>query len=514
MEQNFKEIYRYLGAAYRHRLVAVIAALLVMTVVGIYGSTRPKIYRADSTVFIERGIIDNLVKGIAVMPNIKDKVRVLKYALLSRDLIVKTLEEIDSEIFTKPKAVQQNYIANLQKIIKIGVRGNDLFTVTLQGTDPIFIQKFINALVQQYVERSIASKKEEAYGANRFLAEQIQSFKQKLEKADDAIITFRNEKGIYFSADEKETLAEIKEYTKEVEFLDLEIESATAKKNQLKEQLAGMSPTTESLFSLDTDFASDDGVSSPQLASMEQRLNDLRLRYTENYPEIVRLKFEINALKKQLEMQSQDELGPVENNGGSTMTSINPLYLDVQQRLLEVQGDLSVARTEKQNMLRLIAKRKEALRTIPDVNKKLNVLTQERNSYQTLYNDLLGRLGKAEVSKQMEIGNKAATFRIVDAAVLPETPISPNLMKMLLLAIAAGLASAAGIIFLFENLDNRLRDPGLLESYGVEVIAIIPNIVDHQEMRRRRRKDLLLVTISGVYFCCFLGVFAFQMLSR
>jgi hypothetical protein len=87
-------------------------------------------------------------------------------------------------------------------------------------------------------------------------------------------------------------------------------------------------------------------------------------------------------------------------------------------------------------------------------------------------------------------------------------------MKMLLLAIAAGLASAAVIIFLLENLDNRLRDPGLLESYGVEVIAIIPNIVDHQEMRRRRRKDLLLVTISGVYFCCFLGVFALQMLSR
>ena len=333
-----------------------------------------------------------------------------------------------------------------------------------------------------------------------------------MKKAEDAITDFRNKQGIFFTVDEKTTLEEIKEYTKEIEKLELMIASMTSKKKQLKEQLTGMSPTVESIFSMDT--GSEYGMSSPQLAAMEQRLNDLRLRYTESYPEIVRLKFEINSLRQQLEAQAQDGVAQDEVAGGSKMTSFNPLYLDVQQRLLEVQGELSDARSKKQSMEQMIAKRKIELKNVPETRKQLNVLIQERNSYQVLYQELLGRMGKAEVSKQMEIGNKAATFRIVDAAILPETPISPNLMKMLLLAIVAGLASAAGIIFLFENLDNRLRDPSLLESYGVEVIAIIPNIVDHQEMRRRRRKDLLLVTISGVYFCCFLGVFAFQMLAR
>ena len=85
---------------------------------------------------------------------------------------------------------------------------------------------------------------------------------------------------------------------------------------------------------------------------------------------------------------------------------------------------------------------------------------------------------------------------------------------MLLLAIFAGLAVAAGVIFLLENLDNRLRDPDFLKNYGVEVIAIIPNIVDYQEVRQRRRKNLLLVSVAGAYFCCFLGVFAFQLLFR
>ena len=512
MEQNFKEIYRYLGAAYRHRLVAVIVALLVMTLVGAYTFTKPKIYQADSTVFIERSVIDRLVKGLAVTANINDKIRVLKYALLSRDLIVKTLEKIDSEIFIKSKAEQQNYIASLQKIIKISVRGNDLFTVTLAGPDPAFVQNFVNALVGQYVESNISLKRDEAYGANRFLEEQLQSFKQKLEKSDDAITTFRNQQGIYFLIDEKETLDEIKEYTQEIELLEQQIAALESKKLKLKEQLDGMSPTIESIFSLD--LGEEGELDDPQIAAMEQRLNDLRLRYTENYPEIVRIKFEINALRQRLATQTQDETVSAAAPGGSKMTSLNPLYLDVQQRLLEVEGELSDARSKKLNLARMIDKRKDQLKTVPETRKQLNVLIQERNSYQVLYQQLLARMGKAEVSKQMEIGNKAATFRIVDAAILPETPISPNLMKMLLLALAAGLGAAAGVIFLFENLDTRLRDPGLLATYGVEVIAIIPNIVNQQELRQQRRQDLLLVGISGGYFCCFLGVFAFQLLLR
>ncbi|RLB68892.1 MAG: hypothetical protein DRH07_11825 [Deltaproteobacteria bacterium] len=512
MEQNFKEIYRYLGAAYRHRLVAVIVALLVMTVVGAYTFTLPKIYQADSTVFIERSVIDRLVKGLAVTANINDKIRVLKYALLSRDLIVKTLEKIDSEIFTKSKAEQQDYIARLQKTIKIGVRGSDLFTVTLEGPDPAFVQNFVNTLVGQYVESNISLQRDEAYGANRFLEEQLQSFKQKLEKSEDAITAFRNKQGIYFSVDEKETLDEIKEYTREIEVLEQQIAAMKSRKIRLKEQLDGMSPTIESIFSID--MGEGDDLGNPQVAAMEQRLDDLRLRYTENYPEIVRIKFEINALRHRLATQTQDETVSAGTTGGSKMTSLNPLYLDVQQRLLEAEGELSDARSKKQNLARMIDKRKDQLKTVPETRKQLNVLIQERNSYQVLYQELLARMGKSEVSKQMEIGNKAATFRIVDAAILPETPVSPNLLKMLLLAVAAGLGAAAGIIFLFENLDNRLRDPGLLETYGVEVIAIIPNIINQQELSRRRRQDLLLVSFSGVYFCCFLGVFAFQLLSR
>jgi len=513
MQQNFQEVFRYVRAAYRYRFAAIISGLLIMTVVGGYSLTLPKLYQADSTVFIEKSVIDSLVRGIAVTPSINAKIRVLKYAMLSRDMIVKTLQKIDSDIFTKTASEQNAYIAGLQEKVQISIRGNDLFIVSLVDGDQKFVQEFVNALVNQYVEENTAAKRDEAYGANRFLDEQIQAFKQKLEKADDAITAFRREQGVFFTVDEEATLAEIKTHMTAIESLELTIDTLKKKKSQLQGQLETLSPTVESLFSVDDGF--NDMSMNPQLAAMEKKLADLRLRYTDNYPEIVRLKFEMAALKEKLENAKPEETAKQElGTGGSKMTSLNPLYLDVQQRLLEVQSELSEAQSKKKNEKKLISKREKELREIPEAKKQLNVLLQERNSFQKVYQELLGRKGQSEVSKQMEIGNKTATFRIVDPAIYPETPVSPNLFKMLVLTLAAGLATAGGLIFLLENLDGKLRSPDTLVEMGVDVVAVIPNISSADQVSQVRRKNLYLILFSSLYSALFLGVFVFLMIGN
>ena len=508
MNQKFKEIYRYTRALYRHRYLATVVALMVMTGIGAYSFFLPKLYQADSTVFIEKNVIDNLVKGIAVTPNINDKIRVLQYALSSRDLIVKALEDAGSDIFTKSKAEQQNYISNLRQETKISVRGSDLFTVSLIGKDPGFIQKYVNTLVGKYVEENTSSQREEAYGANRFLSEQIDAFKEKLEKAEDAIIAFRKKQGIYFSVDEKSTLEEIKSYLGKIEGIESSIETLNAKSKQLQQQLETLNPTVESIISADNGLQGIEG--DPQLLGMEKRLSDLRLRYTENYPEIIRLKFEIESLRKRL--TEQPETGrDIEE---SKMTSLNPLYLDVQQRLLEIQSELTSQQAEKQNLQKLVEKRETALHEVPVTRKQLKVLIEERDSMQKIYQDLLARMGQSEVSKQMEINNKSATFRVVDPAIYPEIPVSPNMLKMFLLAVAAGLGCAGGVIFLLENLDTRIRDIDFFNSIGIDVLAIIPNIVDKNESARIRKRDMIFFGVSSAYWLCFSGLFAIVIFLR
>ncbi len=499
--QNFKEIIRYLRALHRHRYLFVTVSLLVMTLIGAYAFTLPKKYSADTTVFIEKNVIDSLVRGIAVTPDINDRIRVLRYAILSRDLVTKTLEDVGSDIFTKSIAEQQDYISKLIERINLRIRGRELFILSLVDKDPVFAQKFVNTLVGNYVEENISAKRDETYGANRFLKEQIETFKAKLEAAEDKIIEFRKKNGIYFSVDEAATLANIRTLEGQIEDIELNEDTLKARKKQIKSQLDSL-PETIDMVS--------ETAEGGRLAEMEARLNNLLLKYTDNYPEVIRLRSEIDALKKRLAKPDNKENKPERTR----LTSLNPLHQELQGRLFDIDAELSSLAAKKLNLQRTIAKRENELREVPAARKELGILVQERDSIRNVYDELLGRMSQSEVSKQMEIGNKAATFRIVDAAVLPKVPVSPNMLKMFLLAVVGGLGCGVGVIYLLESMDTRVRDIAMFESLGVDVLAVVPSSIDPQVARRIRRKDAVVVLFAGIYFLCFTGVFVYEIYLR
>ena len=499
--QNFKEIIRYLRALYRHRYLFIVVSLLIMTLIGAYAFTLPKKYSADTTVFIERNVIDSLVRGIAVSPDINDRIRVLRYAILSRDLVTKTLEDIGSDVFTKPMGEQQSYISKLIERINLRIRGQELFILSLIDKDPVFAQKFVNTLVGKYVEENISSKRDETYGANRFLKEQIETFKTKLEAAEDKIIEFRKKNGIYFSVDEGATLANIRTLAGQIENIELTEDTLKARKKQIKSQLDSL-PETIDMVS--------ETAEGGRLAQMEARLNNLLLKYTDNYPEVIRLKSEIEALERRLAKPDNTENKPERTR----LTSLNPLHQELQGQLFGIDAELSSMAARKLNLQRTIAKRENELREVPEARKELGILVQQRDSIRNVYDELLGRMSQSEVSKQMEIGNKAATFRIVDAAVLPEVPVSPNMLKMFLLAVVGGLGCGVGVIYLIESMDTKVRDVAMFETLGVEVLAVVPSIIDPQVAKRAWRKDVMITFLAGIYFLCFTGVFVYEIYLR
>ena len=499
--QNFKEIYRHLGALYRYRYLFILVSLVVMTLIGVYSFVLPKKYSADTTVFIERNIIDNLVKGIAVSPDINARIKVLRYALLSRHLVTKTLEDIDSDVFLKPVAEQQLYVSQLTERIHLRIRGKELFTLSLVDKNPIFARDFVNTLVGIYVEENISAKRDETYGANRFLGEQIETFKAKLEESEDKIIDYRKENGVYFTVNEGATLTNIRDLESKIEEIVLSQETLQARRIQVQSQLDSL-PETIDMVS--------ESAEGNRLGEMEARLSNLLLKYTDNYPEVIRLKSEIDELKGRLSEPNRNK----SRSERTRLTSLNPLYQELQGWLFKLDAELSALTAKKLNLQNNLTKRETELRDVPAARKELGILIQERDSILNVYDDLLGRMSQSEVSKQMEIGNKAATFRIVDAAVLPEVPVSPNMLKMFLLALAGGIGCGIGIVYLLENMDSRVRDVTVFEDLGVDVLAVVPNISDPNAIKRAWRKDFLVAVITCVYLCCFTGVFVYEVYFR
>jgi succinoglycan biosynthesis transport protein ExoP len=95
---------------------------------------------------------------------------------------------------------------------------------------------------------------------------------------------------------------------------------------------------------------------------------------------------------------------------------------------------------------------------------KLGSLNSQLAAYETDLNDLLQ-------AHEVQVGD------VIEPAVRPIEPVSPDPVRNGILAIVAGLLLGIGLAFLRERLDDRLRGRGDLEEHvGAPVLAVIPKV--------------------------------------
>jgi len=348
---------------------------------------------------------------------------------------------------------------------------------------------YINTLVSRYVEENVSAKREEAYGANRFLSEQVGQFKEKLDKADEKVIKYRQEKGIYMAVDEASVIQEIKQLRTEIENINIMRNQLKATKNITQTQLKNEEPMTVAF----SRHAGNDAT----ITALENKMRQLLTKYNQNYPEVIRLKGEIETLKKQAATKPQDM--PSGDSMEPEMSTMNPVYQQLKQTLLQTEAEIDALDARRRQLISLAARKEGELRYIPEGRKVLTDLEKERDSYKNIYEQLLGRVGQSEVSKDMEIEDKATTFRIVDPAVLPMKPVSPDRVKLIFIGIFLGILGGIGGIVARENFSPSVNSLKTIKNLGVEVLAVIPNIFNAEEQQIKAKKDKLVYSIAGSY---------------
>jgi polysaccharide chain length determinant protein (PEP-CTERM system associated) len=491
MGNQQQEIIKYLKLLIKRRYWFIAVSLVVMSIV-VWGSFFiQKQYEAKSTVFIERNVIKEMVRGIALTPSSEDRIRVLKYALLSREFILKVLKELDLDTKTKNTRELENMIVGFQQKTNITIKNNDLFIVSLRDHDPKLAMNFINTLIRKYIEENVSSKRNEAYGANTFIVEQVKLYKDKLEKADQAIIEYRQKKGVYMSVDDRALINDIKNYQTEIDTLRIRHNEMVATRNSIKRQLKGEEPFTVSVLT-----RKQGGSADSQIIMREQRIKQLQSSYTDSYPEIIKLRAEIEALKSQ-----PKSANPIEQsmNEGDTSTS-NPIHQDLKQRMLQAEAEIDAIDAKMKQVGAVIARKEGELRNIPEGKKILANLEKERDAHRQVYDQLLSSQGKSDFSKQMEIEDKSTNFRIVDPAVVPVKPVSPDRVKLILLGIVAGIAAGFGAVILREVLDSTVKESKTFKEMGLEILAVIPRITNTHEDEKLNKRDRLIYILSASYF--------------
>ncbi len=114
-------------------------------------------------------------------------------------------------------------------------------------------------------------------------------------------------------------------------------------------------------------------------------------------------------------------------------------------------------------------------------------LRRHYDDTQYSYNSLLNRMLDSEITVNMEKKQKGEQFRIIDHASLPQKPVSPDMRKLFLISVAAGLGLGGGLIFLLDFMNPSLKQPKDYKSdLGLKVLATIPKLLGPKDKLWRR----------------------------
>ncbi|WP_243373835.1 XrtA system polysaccharide chain length determinant [Geotalea sp. SG265] len=461
---------RYLNLVRQHKTLFLVAALAVMTVTVIVSYLLPEKYEAKSTVFIEKTLINELVKGFAVTPSMEDKIKGLTYAMGSRPLLQKVVADLNLN-----GGRADALIAQFQKDTKVELKDKEgLFTISYSGENPKLARDYVNALVKRYIEENSSSTRAESYGASKFLSEQIAAMKEKLDKADAEVSRFRMEKGPAAAADPAALEREISMSQQRIDEIQLRKAQLEATRSQLKKH----------------------NPAQLRLLALEKRLEEMRVEYTDRYPEVMRLKSEIESLREQALTSSEARPGGAE-----------------LQELERVEAELRVLRSAEAKQYAGIASARAMLRTIPSARAQLEQLEREKASQKQVYDQLVARHGQSEFSKRMEAEDKGTTFRVVDPAVLPIQPTSPNRVAIILMGIGGGIVAGFGLVLLLDYYDESVKSLDGLKGLGLPVLAVIPKMRVPVEIQQEKAYDARLYAISACYFSLILIVLLLELLQ-
>lgn len=474
-ELDFK---KYLNLINRKKRLFAVIALTIMTLAVIISYVLPKKYAAESTVFIEKNVVTDLVKGIAVTPSMEDSLKVLTHTLSSRTLLLKVVNELDLNVSLKSDAEIEGLIKQLQYMTYVKVKDKEgLFTIAFQHEDPRFARDYVNTLVRVYIEENISSKRGESYGATKFLSEQITTFKEKKDKAEAAVNKFKSDKGGMVNLDEGRLLQDISNAQQKLYDLQLRRRLLEGQKSFAK---TGVDPL------------------QGRLAALQKRLEELHVEYTDKYPEVIKTKAEIEAAQEQLKAR----------HGMNFAIPLDP------QELMKLETELAAIRESEKSLQGNIAANQNMLSSVPAAKADLEKLEAEKENQKTMYDQLFARHDQSEVSKQMELQDKSTTFRIVDPAVTSSKPVSPNRVKIMLMGIVAGLAGGLGFLLLLDYLDHSVKMVGSLKSFGLPVLAVIPLVKSNEAIEQERKKDMRLYYVSGGYFSVIFAIVVIEAFKR
>jgi polysaccharide chain length determinant protein (PEP-CTERM system associated) len=494
----------YCWRAFLRRKWYVVVPFCLIFSAGIgYALTRTKMYKSSATILVQRQSLPTAYVRSTITANTRERINTIRAKVTSRTNLEDLITEFElytSDDPSEPGINMGKKITTMRSNIGFLIpRVGQSFSISFTHSNPRKAMEVINALVLDFIQENRLQKKDESVGTTEFLGGELQRVETLLEERELALTTYKQAHMGGLPEQLSTNLAMRGQLLQKIESIERSLDQANSQKIMLQGQISTFKSVVgfDPLISLEPD----NGItSSSELIKLKEELRNLRLRYTKNHPDVIKLRRKIALLEEEQEAPSANEETAVANDIAPTSGGlVDTQFSGLELQLASIDQTIKDLRAQK---LKIEQENRRLDKLIADTPKgKLDLINLERdyNAIKQQYNSLLSKKLDSDLVTSMEKQEKGTGFKVTSPANRPTKPVSPNIPRIILMAALAGLAVGFGLALGMEYIDQSFRDyKELGEFLQLPVLAVIPQLETTVEADRRKRFKLIAFCVTGV----------------
>jgi protein tyrosine kinase modulator len=476
----------------------------------------PPRYVSESTILVEPPKVPSTLVAPNVQVDLADRVQSMSTQVLSRTRLLGLINRF--HLYPTYAYSPDDQVEKMRDDIKMDmIQGESnisgkaellAFKISYKAPKAESAQKVTIALTSFFVDENVRASQEQSEATTLFLDGQARAMGQQLADQDAKVRAFKAEHDGTLPEQLDSNLKILNGIQQQLQAAETQRERAIQQQtylNAMQNQYQSMSDSQLAPANIDK-----------QLESAQTNLAAMEARYTDDYPDVKKLKETIAALeklKKDMAAQARENVASDTATPQQLQAGMPVLQLKTQMKIN--RGEIEQASQEIQRLQQQAQVYQARLNATPAVEAELQDMTRDAENMKKAYGDLLAKKQESALATSLEMRQEGAQFRIIDPPSLPDKPQFPDRFKFSLAAIGAGIALAIFFGFGAEFLDDRIRgEQALSEATSLPVLAEIPPLPTPREQRLARLAPwmavaatvLILIALpSGVIYAYFWG---------
>jgi polysaccharide chain length determinant protein (PEP-CTERM system associated) len=453
----------------------------------------PKKYTSMTTVLVEQPVVPPDYVRPVVQEDLNHHLASMQAQVLSSSRLEPIIEKFNLYADQKGKVPAEVLESQLRRTIDVELMQPMLgavnrqppgFSVSVTFNNPQLAQQICQEVTSMFMEENKKGREHKAQETTHFLSDQLTQAKAKLDEQDAKLAQFKRQYLGSLPEEEQTNLNLLQGLNTQLEANTQAITRAQQDKDFNQTMLTEQEANWKAML---TGTQDNSDTQEEQLAALQAQLDQLLLRYKPDYPDVIRLKAQIEDLQKRL---SNEASAPATSTTTKSQLPKHEPVAIQQLRAKVKQDDMNIAELTRgqAQIQQRIGVLQARVQSSPIVEEQYKDLTRNFQMAQEIYNGLLKNQSDAAEATDLEQQQESERFQVLDPPTYPSAPSFPDPLKFIGGGLGGGLIFGIGILYLIAMNDKSMHSERDVElCLKVPVLTVVPSM---DLAMSRNRRDL------------------------